>query len=169
MNFTDERAGGHFSRPTVRRILTLSPAGAHHKPFPPPADYRLGCWCNWTCSPRLVGGGDPNWPWTTLPARRSTPSPHRRGHETSCCGWPDRIPLAYTTATPSSSTTPARRRRRGKPPSSPVACRNWASGNLPAHPKDNGFLGELDKAMWLAVREVTTWPDHDLFTLYGYE
>ena len=38
-----------------------------------------------------------------------------------------------------------------------------------SRPKDNGFLGELDKAMWLAVREVTTWPDHDLFTLYGYE
>ena len=38
-----------------------------------------------------------------------------------------------------------------------------------SQPKDNGFSSELDKAMWLAVREVTTWPDHDLFTLYENE
>jgi CubicO group peptidase (beta-lactamase class C family) len=38
-----------------------------------------------------------------------------------------------------------------------------------SRPKDNGFSSELDKAMWLAVREVTTWPDHDLFTLYENE
>ena len=38
-----------------------------------------------------------------------------------------------------------------------------------SRPKDNGFSSELDKTMWLAVREVTTWPGHDLFPLYGYE
>ena len=31
------------------------------------------------------------------------------------------------------------------------------------------FGSELDKTMWLAFREVTTWPEHDLFPLFGYE
>ena len=31
------------------------------------------------------------------------------------------------------------------------------------------FGNDLNDAMWLAVREVTTWPYHDLFPMYGYE
>ena len=31
------------------------------------------------------------------------------------------------------------------------------------------FGNELNDAMWLASREVTTWPDHDLFPEFGYE
>ena len=39
-----------------------------------------------------------------------------------------------------------------------------------SRPKDrSGFGSDIDRTMWLAVREVTTWPDHDLFTLYEYE
>lgn len=36
-------------------------------------------------------------------------------------------------------------------------------------PKEDAFFSELDKTMWIATREVTTWPDHDLFPDYGYE
>ena len=38
-----------------------------------------------------------------------------------------------------------------------------------SRPEAKGFASEVDDAMWLAVREVTTWPEHDLFPQFGYE
>lgn len=39
-----------------------------------------------------------------------------------------------------------------------------------SRPKDRSAFGSaIDKTMWQAVREVTTWPDHDLFPDFGYE
>ena len=38
-----------------------------------------------------------------------------------------------------------------------------------SRPQEGGFAGEVDDAMWQAVREVTTWPEHDLFPMFGYK
>ena len=39
-----------------------------------------------------------------------------------------------------------------------------------SRPSNSGqFFAELDNIMWKALREVSPWPPHDLFPLYGYE
>ena len=149
-----EREGIDLSRPTVRRILTNAGIGSPRSRRSPQHRFRRE---RMPQAGMLVQLDGSHHAWLedrgpkfalllaveTPPARWPTPcfAPVRTRGATSCSwkAWSSAgaFPWRCTaTAMPYSSTTPVSRRPRRKPPSSPVACRNWGYGrSAPAYPR----------------------------------